>query len=161
MKVGLISDTHGVLRPEVFEHFAGVEHILHAGDIGPADLLIELETIAPVTAVWGNTDKSDIRERVPEVARVTLDGVEAVVFHGHQLGSPNTEKAAKAYPEAGLVMFGHSHSPVIRRVGPVLAVNPGSAGWARFGSPVTLAIAEFRAGTVEAQLITLQPEKPR
>ena len=160
MKVGLISDTHGMLRPEVWQHFAGVEHILHAGDIGPPDLLIELEIIAPVTAVWGNTDKWDIRERVPEVAHVTLGGVQVVVLHGHQLGSPTPERVANAYPEAGLVLFGHSHNPVIRQVESVLAVNPGSAGRARFGGPVTLAIAEFRAGTVEAQLITLQPEKP-
>ncbi|HEX5725924.1 MAG TPA: metallophosphoesterase family protein, partial [Longimicrobiaceae bacterium] len=132
MRIGLISDTHGVLRAQVFEVFAGVEHILHAGDVGPAELLDELETIAPVTAVWGNTDDWDVRGRVPEVAEVELGGVRVVVVHGMQFAPPTPEKAAAAYPEAGLVVFGHSHQAVIRQVGRTLAVNPGGAGRPRF-----------------------------
>lgn len=159
MKVGLISDTHGILRPEVWEHFAGVEHILHAGDIGPMGILTELQTIAPVTAVWGNTDDWDIRGRVPEMAHTEIAGVQVVVLHGHQLGSPTAKKAAAAFPNAGLVLFGHSHRPEIERVGSVLAVNPGSAGPPRFGGPVTLGIANLQDGTVDAQLITLNPQR--
>lgn len=155
MKIGLISDTHGLLRPEVFERLRGVEHILHAGDVGPADLLTELEAIAPVTAVWGNTDDWDVRDRVPEVATVELAGVRVVVVHGQQFGSPTPAKVAAAHPEAGLVVFGHSHQPVIERVGAALAVNPGSAGPRRFRLPVTVAIAELDGGSVEAHLVPL------
>jgi uncharacterized protein len=139
MRIGIISDTHGLLRAQVFEVFEGVEHILHAGDVGNADILTELEAIAPVTAVWGNVDGWELRGRVPEVAQVELGGVRIAVLHGMQLGSPSPEKAAAAHPHAGLVVFGHSHRPVVRQVGPVLAVNPGSAGPRRFKDPVTVA----------------------
>lgn len=159
MKVGIISDTHGLLRPEVFPVFEGVEHILHAGDVGPAELLVELEAIAPVTAVWGNTDGWEVRARVPEVAEVELEGVRVVVVHGMQLGSPNPENVAAAYPHAGLVVFGHSHRPVIRQVGATLAVNPGSAGRQRFRDPVTCALAELERGAASARLIELDPAR--
>ena len=157
MKIGIISDTHGLLRAQVFEVFAGVEHILHAGDVGPVDLLDELEAIAPVTAVWGNTDGFDVRRRVPEIAEVELDGVRVLVLHGMQLGSPTPEKAAAAHPNAGLVVFGHSHRPVIQQVGSTLAVNPGSAGRQRFRDPVCVALAEIENGRVSARLVDLDP----
>lgn len=159
MKIGIISDTHGLLRSEVFERFADVEHILHAGDIGSAELLTELEAIAPVTAVWGNTDGWDVRERVPEVARVELAGVSVVVLHGDQLGSPTPARAAAAYPEAGLVVFGHSHQAVTEQVGSVLAVNPGSAGSPRFGGAVTLALADLSANGIGVEIIALDPRR--
>ena len=155
MKLGIISDTHGLLRAEVFDVFADVDHILHAGDIEDPDILDALAAIAPVTAVWGNVDGWDLRRRVPEVADVKLDGVRVVVFHGMQLGSPTPEKAAAAYPHAGLVVFGHSHRPVIQQVGSVLAVNPGSAGPRRFRDPVTVALAEIHDGRVTARLVEL------
>jgi putative phosphoesterase len=159
MEVGIISDTHGLLRAEVFDHLAGVEHILHAGDVGPADLLVELEAIAPVTAVWGNTDGWEIRERVPEVAQLELDGVSVVVVHGHKLVSREPETVAAAYPEADLVVFGHSHQPVIEWVGGTLAVNPGSAGPRRFRLPTTLAVATLEGGQIQPRLIPLDPQK--
>lgn len=155
MRVGIISDTHGLLRPEVFSAFEGVDHILHAGDVGSTGLLVELEAIAPVTAVWGNADGWEVRARVPEVARVELGGVAVVVVHGMQVGSPTPAKVAAAYPAAGLVVFGHSHRPVIERVGGVLAVNPGSAGRRRFRDPVTVALAEVQGGEVSARLVPL------
>ncbi len=155
MRVGIISDTHGLLRPKVFERFAGVEHILHAGDVGPAELLVELEAIAPVTAVWGNTDGWEVRGRCPEVARLELAGVSIVVLHGQQLGAPTPEKVAARYPDAGMVVFGHSHKAVIREVGSVLAVNPGSAGPRRFGTRPTLAIATLEGGRASAELVML------
>lgn len=142
MKIGLISDTHGLLRPEVFGAFEGVDHILHAGDVGDPDILVALGAVAPVTAVWGNTDGWEIRERVPEIAVVDLGGLRIVVAHGHRWGSPTPERAAAAHPDADLVVFGHSHRAVVRRVGSVLAANPGSAGPVRFGLPVTVARAE-------------------
>jgi uncharacterized protein len=155
MKIGIISDTHGLLRAQVFEAFEGVEHILHAGDVGDPDILTELAAIAPVTAVWGNVDGMEIRARVPEVARLELAGVRIAVVHGMQFGSPTPQKVAAAHPDAGLVVFGHSHRPLIQQVGPTLAVNPGSAGPRRFKDPVTVAIAKIENGTVEALLISL------
>lgn len=159
MRIGIISDTHGLLRGEVFDVFAGVEHILHAGDVGDVEILTELEAIAPVTAVWGNVDGWDVRGRVPEVARVQLGGVAVVVLHGMQLGAPTPEKAAAAYPGAGLVVFGHSHRPVVREIGSVLAVNPGSAGPSRFKDPVTVALAELAEGRATARLVHLDPRR--
>lgn len=155
MRVGIISDTHGVLRSEVFDAFAGVEHILHAGDVGEPDLLTELETIAPVTAVWGNTDGWEIHELVPEVAHETLGAVNVVVLHGHQLNATGPASAAARFPEAGLVVFGHTHRPVIERVGSVWAVNPGSAGGRRFDLPVTVAVAELAGGGVDVEIVKL------
>jgi uncharacterized protein len=155
MRVGIISDTHDLLRPEVFTHFAGVEHILHAGDIGDAGLLVELEAIAPVTAVWGNTDGMELRARLPEIARVRLAGVDVVVLHGQQLGSPTPERVVAGHPDAGLVVFGHSHKPVVRQVGGTWAVNPGSAGPIRFGVAPTLVVAEVDTERITAELIRL------
>ena len=160
MKIGIISDTHGLLRPQVFEAFEGVEHILHAGDVGDPDILVELAALAPVTAVWGNVDGTEIRARVPEVARLELDGVRIAIVHGMQFGSPTPQKVAAAHADAGLVVFGHSHRPLIQQVGPTLAVNPGSAGPRRFKDPVTVAIAEIENGTVEARLVPLIPSNP-
>jgi len=159
MKIGIISDTHGLLRSQVFDVFAGVDHILHAGDVGPADILTALEAIAPVTAVWGNTDGFALRALVPEVAHVELGGVPAVVLHGMQLGSPTAEKAAAAYGGAGMVVFGHSHRPVVRQVGGTLAVNPGSAGPVRFRDPVSVALAEVEDGRVTARLVELDARR--
>lgn len=153
----MISDTHGVLRPEVFEQFQGVDHILHAGDVGPLDLLTELEAIAPVTVVWGNTDGMDVVARVPETESVLLEGVQVVVVHGHQFGSPTPTRLAAAHPEAGLIVFGHTHEPLIEQIGGTLIVNPGSAGRRRFRQPVSLAIGTIAAGKVEAALINLAP----
>ena len=155
MRLAIISDTHGLLRPEIFEHLEGVDHIIHAGDLGPRDLLAELEAFAPVTCVWGNTDGMDLRERVPETARVTLGGVEAAVMHGHQFGSPTQRAVAASLPGADLVVFGHSHRPLIEYVGATLAVNPGSAGPRRFNLPATMVVATVEDGRVEPCLISL------
>jgi putative phosphoesterase len=157
MLVGLISDTHGLLRPEVFAAFEGVGHILHAGDVGDPDILTELATIAPVTAVWGNTDEWDLRARLPAIARIELAGLAVTVLHGHQHGMPTAAALAQAYSDAGLVVFGHSHKPEMYRTGGTLAVNPGSAGPVRFKLPVTVAMARLGEGDVEAELISLVP----
>jgi putative phosphoesterase len=159
VKIGIISDTHGLLRPQVFDVFQGVEHILHAGDIGNPDIITELEAIAPVTAVWGNADGGEVRGRVPEVAEVELGGVRVAIIHGMQVGSPTPEKIAALHPGAGLVVFGHSHRPLIKQVGATLAVNPGSAGRRRFRDPVTVALAEISGGSVSARLVELDVEK--
>ena len=143
MRVGLLSDTHGRLRREVFTELDGVDRVLHAGDIGPYDLLVELEAIAPVTAVYGNTDRFDVRERVPEVARLELAGHTVALIHGHQLGSPKPDGLRAALPDAGIIVYGHTHQPVVDRGDGALVINPGSAGAPRFGLLPSLAILTF------------------
>ena len=147
MRLGVISDTHGLLRPEVFDAFAEVDHILHAGDIGSLELLAELEALAPVTAVYGNTDGLEVRQRVSRVARVELDGFDIVVTHGDQLGSPTPEKLNAAFPDAQILVYGHTHRPLLTIVDVVVTVmNPGSAGPRRFTIPPSVGILELEAG---------------
>jgi putative phosphoesterase len=147
MRLGVISDTHGLLRPEVFDAFAEVDHILHAGDIGPLELLAELEALAPVTAVYGNTDGFELRNRVPRVAQVELDGFDIVVTHGDQFGSPTPEKLNAEFPDAQILVYGHTHRPVLTIVDVVVTVmNPGSAGPRRFTIPPSVGILELEAG---------------
>ena len=129
--IGLISDTHGLVRPEVFEALQGVSQILHAGDVGPADVLAELATIAPVRAVYGNTDapgRPDLVERIEDV----IDGVRIVVTHGHELGSPTPPKLVGAHPTADVIVYGHTHQQLVTKAARRLGVNPGAAGPQRF-----------------------------
>lgn len=140
MRIGVISDTHGRLRKEVFDHFEGVRHILHAGDVGSPDLLTELEAMAPVTAVFGNTDGFPLRARTQEVAELELGGQRVVVVHGDRLGSPTPEALRKEYPQARIIVYGHTHRPLVEDADGILVVNPGSAGAARFGIPPSVAI---------------------
>lgn len=147
MRLGIIADTHGLLRPEVFDVFAGVDLILHAGDIGPPELLTELEAIAPVRAVWGNTDGFAIRHRVPEVIAERIEGFDFVVVHGHQVGVPTPAALHAAYPEAEVIIFGHTHRPLIETVDVVVtAMNPGGAGARRFDLPASVGIMELEPG---------------
>lgn len=159
MKIGVISDTHGLLRPEVFRAFEGVDHILHAGDLGSLDLLPELEALAPVTAVWGNTDGIEVRARLPETASLTLGGVDVAVLHGHQYGRPGPAVIAAAQRDAGLVVFGHTHRPVSEQIGNTLVINPGSAGPRRFSLPVTVAIVTILNGGLDPQFVHLVTEE--
>ena len=153
--VGLISDTHGLLRREVFTALTDVDLIIHAGDIGDPDILTELQAIAPVAAVWGNTDDMGIRALVPERQRLEVGGIVIEVVHGQQYGRPTARKVAADHATADLVVFGHSHQPEIERVGDLLVVNPGSAGPARFNLPVTVALASVDDGQIEARLVRL------
>ena len=148
MRLGVIADTHGHLRPEVREAFAGVDHILHAGDIGHEELLAELETIAPVTAVYGNTDAFDIRRRCPQVAELELDGFRIVVTHGDQFGVPSGEILHGEYPDADILVYGHTHRPVLVTVDlTVTVMNPGAAGKrTKDGLPPSVGILELEPG---------------
>jgi hypothetical protein len=147
MRLGVISDTHGLLRPEVFEVFRKVDHIFHAGDIGSLSLLTELEALAPVTAVYGNTDDWDVRARVPRVARVQLDGFEIVLTHGDQFGSPTPDALYAAFPDAEIILFGHTHKPLLTLVDLVVTVmNPGAAGQRRFDILPSVGILELETG---------------
>jgi uncharacterized protein len=148
MRLGIISDTHGLLRPEVFEAFAGVDHILHAGDVGPLELLHELEAIAPVTAVYGNTDGMDLRAKLRRVAAIELDGFRIVVTHGDQFGRGVTPlQLHEAFPDDDVIVYGHSHQPLLEIVDVVVTVmNPGAAGPRRFDIPASVGIMELEAG---------------
>lgn len=147
MRLGVISDTHGLLRPEVFKAFEAVDHILHAGDVGPLDLLTELEALAPVAAVYGNTDGGDVRAQLPQVAALQLDGFDIVVTHGDQLGSPTPQALNRAFPEAQIIIYGHTHRPLLTIVDVVVTVmNPGSAGPRRFSLPPSVGILELEPG---------------
>lgn len=147
MRLGIISDTHGTLPPEVFEVFEGVDHILHAGDVGSADILTELEALAPVTAVYGNTDGWGLRAKLPRVAKLRLDGFDIVVTHGDQFGTPTPEALHEAFPEGEILVFGHTHQPLVETVDVVVtAMNPGSAGAPRDGLPPSVGIMELEPG---------------
>ena len=147
MRLGVISDTHGLLRPEVFEVFREVDHILHAGDVGGWELIVELQAVAPVTAVYGNTDGSELRVRLPQVASLQLDGFDIVLSHGDQLGSPTPALLHEAFPTGEIILFGHTHKPLLELVDRTVTVmNPGSAGPRRFDLPVTVGILELEPG---------------
>lgn len=147
MRLGIIADTHGLLRPEVFEVFAEVDLILHAGDIGPLDLLTELEALAPVLAVYGNCDGWDVRQRVPQVVERRIEGLDFVLTHGDQLGSPAPESLHRLWPEADVIIYGHTHRPLLTTVDLVRTVmNPGGAGRRRFDLPASVGIMELEAG---------------
>lgn len=150
MRIGLISDTHGRLRNDILDRFEGVERILHAGDIGSPGLLVDLATVAPVTAVFGNTDGLDVRAQVPQVAVLELAHRTVVVLHGDQLGSPTPEGLRRAHPDADIIVYGHTHRPMVDDSNGVLVVNPGSAGAPRFGIPPSVAILTLdEAASVE------------
>jgi hypothetical protein len=147
MRLGIISDTHGKLRPEVFDVFAEVDHILHGGDLGPVALLDRLAELAPVTAVYGNVDGLEVRQRCPQVARVELDGFIVLVTHGDQFGSPTPAILHREFPDAEIIVFGHTHRPLLELVDKTVTVmNPGSAGAARFGVPPSVGIMELEPG---------------
>lgn len=147
MRLGVIADTHGLLRPAVLDAFARVDHILHAGDVGRDDLLAELEALAPVTAVYGNTDGFAIRRRCPRVAALELDGLFVTVTHGDQLGSPTPEALHAVFPDADIIVYGHTHRPLLELVDRTVTVmNPGAAGPTRHGVPPSVGIMELEAG---------------
>jgi putative phosphoesterase len=143
MRIGLISDTHGQLRPKIFEYFQNVQRILHAGDVGDPDILTELETLAPVSAVVGNTDTAPLTSMLPEVQVLELRGRAVVVTHGHRLGSPTPESLRRAHPDAQIIIYGHTHKPYVGRTDGTLIVNPGAAGPARFRLKPSIAILEW------------------
>jgi len=147
VRVGVISDTHGSLRPEVFDVFEHVDHILHAGDVGKPEILIELEAIAPVTAVYGNVDGPELRARLTQVAEVELDGFVVVVTHGDQFGHPTPAALHEAFPKAEIIVYGHTHKPLLELVDRTVTVmNPGGAGGPRFGIAPSVGVMELEAG---------------
>jgi putative phosphoesterase len=137
--VGVISDTHNHLYPEVKELLRGVDHIIHAGDICVPGLLAELRGVAPLTAVRGNCDVGAWADALPTRAEVELGGARILVGH---IGSRLREDAGSRDPDRGgldVVVFGHSHQPLVESKNDVLYLNPGSAGPRRYGRPRTMA----------------------
>jgi len=151
--IGLISDTHGLLRPQVFDALAGVELILHAGDVGGDDILDELGAIAPVEAVYGNTDEPG-RARLAAAIERTVGGVSIHVSHGHEVGRPTPERLLAAY-SADVIVYGHTHRQLVARAGGRLVVNPGAAGARRFDLLPSVARLTVRGGTVDVELLPL------
>jgi putative phosphoesterase len=148
--IGLISDTHGLLRPEAKQALSGVERIIHAGDIGSREILDELGNIAPVVAVRGNNDKGDWARRIAETEVVEIEGVS--IFTLHDLKELDLDPKAAGF---AVVVAGHSHRPSIEEKDGVLFVNPGSAGPRRFSLPVSLGFLEMEHGVFRARLKTL------
>jgi len=147
MRVGLISDTHGLLRPEALEFLRGADHIVHAGDIGAAEILSELRKLAPVTAVRGNNDTGRWARGVPATAELTLAGIRIHVLHDIA--------ELDAGEKARVVISGHSHKPLISENDGVLYVNPGSAGPRRFTLPIALGELKISRGSVRARIEVL------
>jgi hypothetical protein len=123
--------------------------------VGAPSILTDLRALAPVTAVWGNTDGFDIRSITPERAEVTLGGTTVVVVHGHQVGSPAPGNLDAICPVGDVVVFGHSHRPLIARHAGRLFVNPGSAGAPRFGVAASVALLTIGADGADAELLAL------
>jgi uncharacterized protein len=151
--IGIISDTHGLVRADVHTALAGVEMILHAGDVGGDDVLDELALIAPIRAVYGNTDPPG-DPRLSESIELTIGGVAIHVSHGHEVGSPTPAKLLERY-SADVVVFGHTHRPLIAGGGGRLALNPGAAGPRRFDLTPSVARLTIASGRAKAELIPL------
>lgn len=150
MKIGLISDTHGLVRPEALQALAGVERIIHAGDVGGSKVIDALRSIAPVDVVRGNNDKDPWGAKLPARLGLEFDGVRVHVLH--DLKEMDVDPAAAGFR---VVVAGHSHKPVVTERDGVLFVNPGSAGQRRFSLPVTIAYLTVSAGTVQAEIKSL------
>ena len=150
MRIGVISDTHGLMRPEALAALAGSELIIHAGDVGPESILEALRAIAPVVAVRGNVDRSGPAAALPETEVVSAGRRSIYVLHDlHQL---DLDPRAAGF---SVVISGHTHMPLAERRGGVLYLNPGSAGPRRFKLPISLAKLVVGEDAVEHELVTL------
>lgn len=135
MKIGVISDTHGKMHPRVFDLFAGVDHILHAGDIGKPEIITELRSIAPVSAVYGNVDSFPLTSQFPERVIISFEGVRILMTH---IVDDRTAQGIRRLihsanePEVSVVIYGHTHEARIEVAENVMLLNPGSAGPARW-----------------------------
>jgi len=151
MRIGVISDTHGLLRPEAIAALRGSDRILHAGDVGDPGILDRLRELAPVTVVRGNVDRGPWAAALPETELVEIEGLSIYLIH--DLGQLDLK------PEAAgirVVIYGHSHQPKIEEKNGVLFFNPGSAGPRRFHLPMSLGALEINVGKIQACLINLE-----
>ncbi len=150
MRIAVVSDTHSLLRPEVLPAIAGAEHILHAGDVGGIEILNQLRTIAPITAIRGNIDRDGPCVRLPATETLELDGVLIHMLHNIDELDLTPEAA-----DIRVVVYGHSHKPLIETKRDVLYLNPGSIGPGRFNLPVTFAWLTLVDGRPSAEITTL------
>ena len=153
IRIGLIADTHGLLRPDVHAAFAGVDRILHAGDVCGDEILDELALIAPVEAVFGNCDAPWDR-RLHEALDLTIGGVTIHVQHGHELGRPKPAQVAERYT-AQVCVFGHTHQQSISEIDGRLIINPGAAGPQRFDLLPSVAVLTINDERASVELIPL------
>lgn len=147
MRIGVISDTHGLLRPEALQALRSSEHILHAGDVGDAAILDQLKTIAPVTAIRGNVDLAGACSRLPATDLVQLAGRNIYMLHDRNALDLDPVAAG-----IGVVVSGHSHHPAIQWHKGVLYFNPGSAGPRRFSLPVSVGFLTITESAIEPML---------
>jgi len=152
VRIGLISDTHGLLRPEALQALAGVEHIIHAGDIGTPDVIETLRNIAPVDAVRGNNDKGAWAEEFPPWLALELGGVGIHVLHDVKELDVDPAAAGVHAPRFRVLVAGHSHKPQVTEREGVLFVDPGSAGPRRFSLPVTVGYLTVAGGNASAEI---------
>jgi putative phosphoesterase len=150
MLIGVISDTHGLLRTEALDALRGVDRIIHAGDIGGPEVLVSLGVVAPVTAVRGNNDNGPWADQLAATELVDAGGTRLYVLH--DLATLDVDPAAAGFR---VVIAGHSHKPRQEEHNGVLYFNPGSAGPRRFRLPIALGKLTIAAGTVEAEIVTL------
>ena len=150
IKIGVISDTHGLLRPEVIAALQGCERILHAGDVGDADILRELKNIAPTFAVRGNVDRRGPQSLLPLTQVVEVGGMHLYMLH--EINKLDLNPAAAGF---SAVIYGHSHSPLAETRGKVLHFNPGSCGPRRFSLPISMGFLRIRNGKLKSELLTL------
>lgn len=155
-RIGLISDTHGLLRPEALDFLAGCERIVHAGDIGAPEILDALARVAPVTAVRGNNDKGEWADRLPDVADLRVGAVVIRVIH--DLADLAPDPASEG---VRVFVTGHSHKPRVEERGGVIYVNPGSAGPRRFTLPISVGELIVDGDRVSARTVELQVAKAR
>lgn len=151
--VGLVSDTHGLVRGTVHDALAGVELILHAGDVGGPEILDELRLIAPVRAVFGNTDPTDLPGLEDEIL-LTVGGVRVHVSHGHEVGTPTPAKLAERY-DADVLVYGHTHRQLVTRIGGRLVINPGAAGPRRFNLLPSVGRLTISGRKAEVEIVEL------
>ncbi len=151
--IGLISDTHGMVRAGVHQALAGVELILHAGDVGGDEILDELALIAPVIAVYGNTDDTSNPRLSASIDRV-IGGLSLHVSHGHEVGSPTPARLLERYP-ADVIVYGHTHQQLVTRADARLVINPGAAGARRFKLSPSVALLRIASGNAQVELIAL------
>ena len=151
--IGLISDTHGLVRPAVFEALAHVELILHAGDVGDG-VLEELRVLAPVRAVHGNTDRPDDPELSASI-EMDYEGVRIHVSHGHEVGLPTPAKLLAAH-DADVIVYGHTHRQLVVNVEGRWVVNPGAAGQRRFKLKPSVGRLRIEGGQVAVEIVELE-----
>jgi putative phosphoesterase len=156
MKIGIISDTHGLLRPEVIPALQGVNRILHLGDVGKPSILKELAEIAPVTAVRGNVDREGPCAKLPETEVVLIEG--RYIYMLHDVKTLHLDPAAAKF---AAVLSGHTHVPNYFTKKGVLYFNPGSSGPRRFELPVTVGIMELTSEELRPQIVYLLSEEKR